>query len=150
MLRAFPKLLMVLLAVTSLQAEQSGSVQANDQCSFELEAEDWECILILHGDGTEPKQHPGGNRWDFWLEELPKLFILHSQNDTRFAKTTLGAVGEQACRMSAYKEKTARIDRRAPDFYVCVRLRGNRYAELQVVDHPERSGPLRLNYVLWK
>jgi hypothetical protein len=113
-------------------------------------------MVVLDGDGTEPKAHPAGREWDFWFETAGKIRELVAQNRTMFAKATALEVGRLGCKASAYKSNRVRVDQLPAGSHVCVRTSSGHYAELLLnADLLRDTGPgassddLRFSYILW-
>lgn len=133
------------------EAGQRGTVKVHDHCSVALDRAKVACIVTLDGDGTEPKQHPGGKEWDFWFEASGKIRSLNPQNQTMFANAGTTELGKVGCRAAAYKRGRLRIDTLPPASHVCVRSGQGRYAELTLgnsTNSPDE--PLPLTYILWE
>jgi hypothetical protein len=144
-------LFIVLLAKGAPDVAQRGVLKVNDQCSVALDGGKVECIVTLDGDGSEPKQHPGGKNWDFWFEESGKTLFLNSQNKTRFANAGTTEAGKAGCQAAEYRRGRFRIDKLPSGSHVCVLTGHRRYAELTLerTSKPAR-GPLPVAYVLWE
>jgi hypothetical protein len=132
-------------------AEHRGLLKVYDYCSVSLERGEVVCIVILDGDGTEPKQHPGGKDFDFWFEASGKVRSLHPQNRTMFANAGTTQAGRAGCQAGAYKSGGLRIDTLPLGSHLCVLTGHGRYAELTLestANSPDE--PLQVIYILWR
>jgi hypothetical protein len=144
-------LFVALLTAAAPEAEQTGVLKMFDQCSVVLNGGYVECLVTLDGDGTEPKEHPGGKKWDFWFEESGKAIFLNSQNRTMFANAGATEPGKAGCQAAVYKRGRFRIDKLPTGSHVCVLTGRRQYAELTLesTSKPARV-PLPIAYVLWE
>ena len=145
-------LFIALLTEGAPDAVQRGVLKVFDQCSVALDGGRVECVVTLDGDGTEPKQHPGGKKWDFWFEESGNALFLTSQNRTMFANAGTAEAGKAGCESAAYKRGRFRIDKLPSGSHVCVLTGHRRHAELMLesTSKPCEGPPLPIAYVFWK
>jgi hypothetical protein len=141
-------LLLVATAIhATCAAEQTGTLQVHDQCSVALDSAKVECIVTLDGDSDDPKEHPTGRTWDFWLEVKGKTLFLNPQNKARFAR--IGTrTGKAGCQQTAYKGGRFQIDTSTIS-RICVLTGRRRYAELKLELGGASGTSLKLEYILW-
>jgi len=132
---------------TTYATAQTGTLQMNDQCSVALESAKVECIVTLDGNSDDPKEHPTGKTWDFWLEVRGKTLFLNPQNKARFARVGTGT-GKAGCQQTAYKGGRFQIDTSTIS-RVCVLTGRHRYAELKLEKTGASGTSLKFEYTLW-
>ena len=132
------------------EAGQRVTLKVHDHCSVALNRGKVACVVILDGDGTEPKQHPGGNEWDFWFEVSGKMRYLNPQNQTMFANAGTSEVRKVGCQKAAYKPGRLRIDTLPAGFHVCARSGQGQYGLTLGNGTNLPDEPLSLTYILWE
>ena len=122
--RFFPVLCAVALAGATGSVHKQGKLDIHEYCSVDIDEGTSDCIVTVDGDGTEPRVHPRGKAYDFWLQRNGRAVYLIPQNGAALAIGDLKEAGFQGCALGQYAKGRIRIDDLARGTHICVRTNG--------------------------
>ena len=133
----FPVFCSVLFADVSGAVHKQGKLDIDEYCSVDLDKGASDCIVTVDGDGTEPRIHPRGKAYDFWLQRNGKALYLIPQNGAALTIGDLKEVGFQGCGVAHYAKGS-------------VRTNEGRYAEMKLEDAGPKSDGVAVTYITWE
>lgn len=148
--RFFPVFCAVLLAGASGSVHKQGKLDIDADCSVDLDKGARDCMVTLDGDGTDPRIHPHGKAYDFWLQRNGKALHLIPQHGAALAIGDLKEAGFQGCALAQYAKGKIRIDDLPRGTHICVRTNEGRYAEMRLEESGLRSDRVAVTYVTWE
>lgn len=139
----------VMMIEGRLQAEQRGILKVSNRCSVAIDGGIVECSVNVENEEADPKQHPAGKSWDFWLQVSSKGVFLNPQNRAMFARPLNNDGGMDDCRGAMFKHDRFRIETEGGR--VCVLTGQRKYGELTLESTGKsESEPLVFSYIVWE
>ncbi len=108
-------------------------MRLTDHCSVDLDAANWECEVILDGDGRESPGYPGIKGDDFRVVPDGVQFYLQPRHKAQIGQS--GTEGLAGCTSAKYATRRFRVDNLPVGTHICMVTNEGRFAELTIKEH---------------
>jgi hypothetical protein len=141
----------VLVVFSAEHVRKTGQMRIGSYCAVDLDEGDWECMVVVDGDGTESPGYPSKKTDDLRVEDGDSRLYLRAVHGAELAIGTRTEAGMPGCMTATYAKGRLRVDCLPAGLHICVRTNQARYAELRI-DEPVRgkAGYIVLSYTTWE